>query len=267
MAMRGGHDHMTGAAEANAATPAPVAARRVRVAPLSSARGSGRRRWRGIACGAVALALIGCSSSTPDLPSMPPPPQPHGYSLTPGDVLSIKFYHAPELNEDVVVRPDGNISMQLIGDVPAAGLTVDELGAALTARYAHELTKPRIAVIVRTLGAYRVVVGGEVGKQGPVPLSDRLTLFSAIQEAGGFLPTAHRKSVILIRREAGGHAQGYEIDTRPIADGDHPDRDVPLQPFDIVYVPRSKIANVDLFVKQYIRDVLPIDPALALPVF
>src|SRR5262245_36289520 len=82
----------------------------------------------------------GCSGKAVELPTRPPEFSPAEYRLAPGDLLSIKFYHASDLNEDVVIRPDGMISMQLIGDVSAAGLTPTALTTRLTSAYASELT-------------------------------------------------------------------------------------------------------------------------------
>jgi protein involved in polysaccharide export with SLBB domain len=184
-----------------------------------------------------------------------------------GDLIAIKFYQNPDLNEDVVVRPDGKISLQLIGDVTAAGREPAALAADLEQAYLRELARPRISVIVREPRAHRVWVGGEVGKQGVVPLSGGLTLFQAIQEAGGFLTTAHRKQIILIRKGPDARPVGYAMDVRPVASGERPDEDVFLQPCDVVFVPMSKIANVNLFVKQYIRDLLPIVPGFGFAPF
>ena len=88
---------------------------------------------------------------------------------------------------------------------------------------------------------------------------------SAIEEAGGFLETAHLSQVVLIRRDASGQPVGYALDVRPVIGGTNPSEDVPLQPFDVAFVPRSKIADVNLFVKQWIRDNLPVP--VAIPVF
>jgi protein involved in polysaccharide export with SLBB domain len=208
------------------------------------------------------VALAACAG----LPAPPlaltlaatPPVQP--YRLQVGDKLAVRFYFNPELNETLVVRPDGMISLQLIGDVEAGGCTPEALAAAITQRYTGELANPKVTVIVEQFGS-RVYVGGEVGKQGVVWLSGGLTLFQAIQEAGGFLPTAHRKQVILIRKGPDARPVGYALDVRAIASGERPDQDVFLQPYDVVFVPMSKIANVDLFVKQYMRDLLPVVPA------
>lgn len=193
----------------------------------------------------------------PPLSQNPRPPL-APYVLQVGDELAIKFYTNPELNEDVKVRPDGMISLQLIDDVPAAGRTPKELDADLTKRYTGELADPQISVIVRKAALNRVYIDGQVTRPGIVTLGGGMTLYQAIQRAGGLLETAHRKQIILIRKGPDGQPVGRSVDIRPIQDGSNPASDVPLQPLDMVFVPRSKIAEVDLFVKQYIRDALPI---------
>lgn len=217
-----------------------------------------------IACGLLFAGLAACSY--PKAPYEPPLPTlaaregavPAPYVMLVGDSLSVKFYKNPELNEDVVVRSDGMITLQLVGDVSAAGRTPAELGADLKHRYAKELADPSISVIVRKPIADRIYVGGEVGKQGLIDLTGGLTLFQAIQASGGFSKTAHRAQVILIRRTPDGKAIGRSIDVRPVQEGAHPEQDVLLVANDVVFVPRSKIANVDNFVEMYIRQVLPV---------
>lgn len=193
-----------------------------------------------------------------------PKPALEPYILQVGDELSIKFYTNPELNEDVKIRPDGMISLQLIDDVPAVGLSPSQLDAELTRRYTGELADPQVTVIVKVTFGQRIYVAGEVGKQGVLPLVGGMTLYQALHDAGGFTETAHRKQVLLIRKGTDGTPVAKVIDARPIEDGGNPALDVPLRPLDIVFVPRSKIAQVDLFVKQYIRDALPIQ-AIPIP--
>ncbi len=233
-------------------------------------RSSGVTAARAFAAAMLVVLAIGCGAPKqvtnpppevaalyPTLGENPRPPM-QPYVLQVGDELAIKFYTNPELNEDVKIRPDGMISLQLIDDVPAAGRTPAELDADLTKRYTGELADPQISVIVRTAALNRVYVDGQVGKPGTVVLAGGMTLYQALQEAGGLLEGAHRKQIILIRKGADGKPVGRSVDIRPIQDGWNPSVDVPLLPLDIVYVPRSKIAEVDLFVKQYIRDALPI---------
>lgn len=195
-----------------------------------------------------------------------PLPAARPYVIQVDDQLAIKFYTNPELNEDVKVRPDGKISLQLIDDVQAAGLTPAQLDAEVTKRYTGELADPNVSVILRVTGGEQVYVSGEVGKQGAVPLVGGMTLYQAIQSAGGFLDTAHRRQVIVIRKGPDGKPYGRAVDVRLIQAGESPESDIPMRPLDMVFVPRSNIANVDLFVKQYIRDALPIQ-ALPIPAF
>jgi len=219
---------------------------------------------------AILAFSAGCSYTVPT-PSAPLPTLEAGppvivpYTMQVGDLLGVKFYQNPDLNEEVVVRPDGKISLQLVGDVQAAGLTPDDLAADLTKKYTGELATPRISIIVRQFGGQRVYVSGEVTKPGEVILQGGMTLYQAIQDRGGFLNTAHRKQVIVVRRGPNGKPEGHVVDLRPVEDGFHPAEDVPLQPYDEVFVPRSKIANVNVWVEQYITKNIPPIP-VAIPI-
>ena len=215
------------------------------------------------------VLLLGCSTphglQPATLHTLPAPATPP-FVLGAGDLLTVKFYYNPELNEDVVIRQDGKISLQLVGEVAAAGQTPEALATELTRKYAGELAAPNVSVIVRTSGGGQVYVSGEVGKQGAVPLNQGLTLYQAIQQAGGLLTTAHRKQIILIRRQHDGRPAGAAIDIRSIESGEEPETDVPLQPLDMVFVPRSKIADVNVFVDLYIRRNIPNIP-FTVPLF
>ena len=220
-----------------------------------------------LALACALLALAGCYYNVTKEPvpldarSSAVPAEPSAYYIRVADHLAIKFYQNDDLDEEVIVRPDGKISLQLIGDVQAAGVQPTALAATIEDAYRSELSTPRVAVLVRELGG-RVYVGGEVGKPGVVPLTANLTLVQAVQEAGGFLPSAHLSQVVLIRRDSNGQPVGFALDVRPVIGGIKPSDDVPLQPFDIAFVPPSKIADVNLWVKQYIKDNLPIQPGL-----
>ena len=207
---------------------------------------------------ACLLTSGGCAPAAKPVALLQPSPA-ESYTLTAGDVLAVKFYRNPELNEEeLAIRPDGHISMQLIDDVRAAGLTPAALSAELSRRYDPELQDARVNVIVKTFANNRVFVSGEVGKQGVVELGPGLTLYQAIQQAGGFLKTANRKQVVLIRRRSDIAADGYAVDLRDVESGAQPLDDVPLAARDIVVVPRSMIANVNIFVEQYVRNNLPV---------
>src|SRR5262245_53762008 len=177
---------------------------------------------------ALLLVLFtACSVNTPvktaPLSPVPPTPlvgqQPVPYRLAPGDVLAVKFYGNPELNEEVTIRPDGMISLTFVDEVRAAGLTPAELDAELTRRYTGELARPQVTVIVRQFVGQRVYIGGEVRTPGVLNLQEGMTLFQALQQAGGVLPTARRQQVVLIRTDAMGHRTGGSLDIRQLESG------------------------------------------------
>ena len=187
------------------------------------------------------------------------------YRLQVGDQLMIKFYRNPELDQDVVIRPDGKISLPFIDEVECAGKTPAEVDGEITRRYVGELAIPDITVIVAALGGHSVFVDGMVEAPGMVALVGGMTMVGAIASAGGFRDEAIREQVILIRRDPTGKPVGHAVDLKKVVYGQESEGDVLVQPFDIVYVPRSKIANANLWVQQYIRDMLPIHPGLAIP--
>jgi protein involved in polysaccharide export with SLBB domain len=219
----------------------------------------------GLAAGASGCSLYADEGGLPtveDAVRQPAPAAP--YRIQVGDTLQVRFYRNPELNQDVIVRPDGYVSLPFVDDVMAAGKSPMEVDGDLTHRYKGELAVPDVTVIVSAYGGRRFYIGGEVGAEGMYDMSGGETLYQAINQAGGFLDSAHRKSVVLIRKDTNGKPVGHRFDLRQVEHGIHPELDVPLQPYDIVYVPKSKIGDVDTFVDQYIRRLLPVSPTIAL---
>jgi protein involved in polysaccharide export with SLBB domain len=193
--------------------------------------------------------------TSPTAESQAPPENLH-YVIQRGDELEIRAFKIPELDEQVLVRADGRISAPLLDDVMAAGLTTEELANQLARGYSKKsFREPEITVIVRKFATYSVYVGGEVDAPGLVPLRNRMTSLKAVFRAGGFLDTAQMTNLIVLR-DAGGHPELIKLDAKKILSGDEPD--MKLRPFDVVFVPKSKIAQVNLFVEQYIKRVIPI---------
>ena len=211
----------------------------------------------------LAGMLSGCAHRTPD--ARPPVAQPVDpdapYRIKIGDTLDIRFYKTPELNVEVPVRSDGMISLELLGDVRASGLSPADLAAELTKGYEAELSDPRVTVIVRGFGGQVFVQGDGVGRPSAIPYADGLTALQAIAGAGGMNTVARRSHVVLIRRE-GTEWKGYTLDLRKPVEGEDYGQDVRLQASDIVYVPRKRVSNVNLFVQQYIRDNFPVPPII-----
>jgi protein involved in polysaccharide export with SLBB domain len=219
----------------------------------------------------VVLSLPGCSTNAPklsppleaDLAPVDPNAQPE-YRLHVGDGLSVKFFFNPELNEEIVVRPDGRISLQLIPEVVAAGRTTAELAATLRELYSGELERPEIAVIVRA-SAQRVFVDGEVEKPGEVLMDGPLTMLQAVTRAGGPTDRARLEQVILIRRNEDGTPRAMAVDLEAAREGIDLAQSLPLAAYDVVYLPRSAITNVNVWVDQYIRQNIPINFGFRFP--
>ena len=205
------------------------------------------------------LTIAGCQTVKPSTQSEPAQPEllpASAMTLSPGDGIDFKFFHTPELNDTQTVRPDGKITLQLIGEVTVQGKTPEELRAELVKLYTPELRNPEVAVIIRSLSDRRVYVGGEVNKPGVIPMPARLTALEAIIEAGGFrTETAKLKSVVVIRQREG-KLRGSLIDFSETPNGEA-GPPFYLEPRDIIYVPETAIVKVDRWMDQYIYRILP----------
>jgi polysaccharide export outer membrane protein len=179
-----------------------------------------------------------------------------GVALRPGDEIELKFYYTPELDITQTVRPDGKISLQLIGEINVLGKSPSELREELLKLYVPHLKKPEIAVIVRSLLNRRVYVGGQVITPGVIEIPAEVDVLEAIMQAGGFiLPEAEVKNVIIIRHKSG-QRYAYSVDLGGALKGDVT-RPFYLQPQDIVYVPRTKITKIGQWVDQHINKLIP----------
>ncbi len=205
----------------------------------------------------IAAALVTGGCTTPRANSQPPPVSPAGgavprhpppagdYRIQSGDRLAIRFFNNPEFSQDATVRPDGKIALPYIDEIEVAGLTPAEVDAAMTERFRQVLLQPEITVIVRDFADQRVYVGGQVSKPGLIALSGRTTALQAIVSAGGFLDTARVNQVLLIRRDHDNRHVGQALDLRQVLRAGASDEDVALQPLDVVYVPKTRIAKVN----------------------
>ena len=206
----------------------------------------------------AALVLISCSSPDPARTrgQLEARPESSEVTLSPGDVLEIKFFYVPELNEIQTVRPDGKVVLQLVGEVAIEGKSPAEVMKDLKARYEPVLKKPEVSVIVRKLAARRVYVGGQVVAPGPVDLDGTLFALEAIHFAGGFnAEPASVKNVVIIRHK-NGQRYGAALDFRKaLAGGEY--RPFRLEPRDIIYVPKTSIAQVNTWIDQHINKIVP----------
>jgi protein involved in polysaccharide export with SLBB domain len=179
------------------------------------------------------------------------------YVILAGDTLQIRYVYQAEMNQEVVVQPDGNITATLIGQIPAANMTTAELERVLAERTSDRLRNPEVAVSILRFADRNVYVGGEVAKPGLVRYRKGLTPLQAIIASGGLLESARADSVILVRAgESNSEFVSRKLDLTGTMVGGVKEP-VWLAPQDIVYVPRSSIAEANLWMKQYVMDLLP----------
>ncbi|MDX2275344.1 MAG: polysaccharide biosynthesis/export family protein [Hyphomonadaceae bacterium] len=215
----------------------------------------------------VALFFAGCAtlSHAEEIPAQTPlmtyADSSPDYRFFPGDEIEVTVFSAPELTRTVTVGPDGRIALPLIAPVRAADLTAAELHDALIAAYASQLRTPELSVTPKTFGSRQVFVGGEVARPGIYEMPADIDAFQAVALAGGFLTSARRGEVLVLSR-ASGESVVTEVDlsTNALRHG-FPDAR-PLSRYDVVYVPRSTISHVGLFMQQWIRDALPVQFSL-----
>jgi protein involved in polysaccharide export with SLBB domain len=166
------------------------------------------------------------------------------YRVRSGDKLGVKFVYHPELSDAaVLVRPDGFISLPLVDDIRAAGLTTGELKAKIERAYAESLVDPVIVVSLVEYVAPRVFVGGQVSKPGSYELRQGQTVMQALIVAGGFTREAHRKTVLHARPAAGGNLKITVVDITKLLKPGGADRELALQDGDYVFVPDSKLSR------------------------
>ena len=165
-------------------------------------------RQRVLACGALLLLLPGLMAAAPQAPAAQAPAaqaqMPPEYVVGPGDMLSIVVWRDRDLTQDVVVRPDGRISLPLLNDVPASGLTPDQLRLRLTElarKFSRE--EPVVTVVVRQINSTRVFITGMVLHPGAYVLTGPTTVLQLIAVAGGFADFANRNKILIARVENG----------------------------------------------------------------
>ncbi|MBN1543401.1 polysaccharide biosynthesis/export family protein [candidate division KSB1 bacterium] len=183
--------------------------------------------------------------------------QPREYRLGYGDVLEVKFFNNPEYNETVTVRPDGRISLQQIGDLEVIGITPSELQRLVMQVYGEILKQPDVTIFVREFGGQFFYVMGEVERPGQFELSKGMTLLRAIATAGGAKNSGKMNSVILVRADQQHNIEARRLDLSISDVAKQLDTDLTLQPYDMVFIPKTFIANLDIFVRRVYEYVLP----------
>jgi polysaccharide export outer membrane protein len=161
---------------------------------------------------------------------------PSDYKIGPDDILSVVFWRDKEMTSDVVVRPDGRITLPLVNDVIAMGLTPEELRARIHADAAKLIEEPYVTVVVKQINSRKVYVTGMVPKPGAYPLSGRVTVLQMLSMAGGVGEFADEKKIVIMRTEDG-QQKAIRFNLRDVKKGKNLQQNIELKPGDTIVVP------------------------------
>ena len=161
---------------------------------------------------------------------------PSDYTIGPDDILSIVFWRDKDMSADVVVRPDGRITLPLISDVQAGGLTPELLRDRIREQATKFVEDPSVTVVVKQINSRRVYVTGMVGKPGAYPISNPTTVLQLLSMAGGVNEFANAKKIMVMRNE-NGQQKAYKFNYKDVVKGQNLKQNILLQPGDTVVVP------------------------------
>jgi polysaccharide export outer membrane protein len=188
----------------------------------------------------ASLAVPAQTTPTPAAPVPAPPALAAGtaanaYVIGPSDILSVTVWKEPTLSGSILVRPDGMISLPLLGDVLASGLTPLQLKDQITAQLKKFVQDPNVSVVVSQIHSKIVYLLGEVGKKGPIEMTPGMTMLEAIGSAGGLTDYANAKKIYILRDESGKHLK-IPVHYKQALKGDSTE-DLALKPGDTIVVP------------------------------
>ena len=186
------------------------------------------------------LVGIGCGPSIPAYEyHKEPDPRTSEFILGVSDTIRINVWKNPQLSTEVTIRPDGTITMPLVGDIVAAGKSPSVLRVEIEKRVKQfvKLEGSEITIAVLSVNSYRFTVSGEVGRPGIFNSTSYVTIAEAVAQAGGFSRFAKRNKIILMRRNAEGVVRRIPIVFDAIADGSHPEMNLVILAGDSLHVP------------------------------
>ena len=186
------------------------------------------------------VTVPAAKSTAENPPAAQPPVKPAtedpNYIIGAQDVLDISVWKEPELTRSVPVRPDGKISIPLLNDVQAAGLTPTQLAMRITTDLKKFVTNPQVTIIVTQINSQRIYILGEVSRAGAYPLLPQMTMLQALSSAGGFTQFANLKKIYMFRVENGKQVK-YPFNYKEVVNGKRPDENVILRAGDTIVVP------------------------------
>jgi polysaccharide biosynthesis/export protein PslD len=214
------------------------------------------------------LIAVGCSNPVAHIPQINAEqlnakpitqvPYEQTYRMVPYDLIAVRFTYHPEQDPKapVAVRPDGQISLDGVGTLQAAGRTPEDLAKDIAAKSSKRLRDPDVVVTVTQYAPRKIYVGGQVKTPGIVQFQGEITPVQAIFERGGFTSEAQVDSVILIRNAGGPDPVIGRLNVDQSLENGTPEK-ITLLTNDVLYVPLSGIGRADLWVKQHLNDIMP----------
>lgn len=169
--------------------------------------------------------------------TLPPQPVSKDYKIGVDDVLTVNVWHEPDLSRNITVRPDGKISLPLVGDIKASGKTPPELQTELRTDLAQFIKDPELTVIVAEIRSRRVNIIGQVFHPGTFAITQQMGVLDAIAEAGGLKEFAKQKQIYVLRETSAGKRIRLNYDYRDVLKGKNNAQDILLQANDTVVVP------------------------------
>jgi len=166
----------------------------------------------------------------------PPVVVPGDYIIGPDDILSVVFWRDKEMSADVVVRPDGRVTLPLVNDVVAGGLTPEQLRDRIREEAAKYVEDPNVTVVIKQINSRKVFISGMVGRPGAYPLSGAITVLQMLSMAGGVNEFADDKKIIIMRTE-NGKQRALKFNLRDVKKGKNLQQNIELKPGDTIVVP------------------------------
>jgi len=177
------------------------------------------------------------AASSDHAPQSPPGIRSDSYVIGAEDIISVDVWKEPEMSKTVPVRPDGMISLPLIGEIKAAGYTPVQLQGILADSMKKMISDPQVTVVVEKIGSLNFNIVGEINRPGYFPLTRRMTVLDAIAMAGGFKDFAKTKKVYVLRTTANGTQERLPFNYKEVIAGKNPQQNIELQPRDTIVVP------------------------------
>jgi polysaccharide export outer membrane protein len=192
-------------------------------------------------CAVLSVPLVAQSTTQPQSANtssskaVASPTLPKDYVIGVEDILNVVFWRDKELSAEAVVRPDGKISLPMLNDVPAAGMTPEQLAGVIQKAATKFVRDPTPTVIVKEIHSRKVYVIGEVVKPGTFPLASEMNVMQIIAEAGGFTENANKSDVAIVRTE-NGQERRYKFNYNDVVRGKKVEQNIRLLPGDTILV-------------------------------